>query len=253
MGPKLMDNSVRLIPAITIIEDAAVKTVAFSHPKYLGDPFNVVAQFSEMFVDELLIIDIGESRGSPQMSKRLLSNIASRSFMPIGYGGRIRDLNFAQEIMQLGFDKMLLRTGLENPVLVSKIAGRYGQQALSAVLDVEMDEKNGSIGRVNGRKMQIDDLQQYCIYLQNLGVGEIVLHDIFREGTFGGIRLLNTAAQLQSNLNLSILVMGGLMDFSEARQIQETCHIGGVVGSSAFLLERRRRALLVKYPEYKRM
>ena len=48
----------RLIPCLLIEKGGLVKTINFQNPKYLGDPLNAVRTFNEMFVDEIIILDI---------------------------------------------------------------------------------------------------------------------------------------------------------------------------------------------------
>ena len=56
----------RIIPILTIINEDLVKTKMFDDPSYVGDPINAIKIFNEKFVDELILIDIG-NESKPQI------------------------------------------------------------------------------------------------------------------------------------------------------------------------------------------
>ena len=94
----------RLIPCLSLLNDSFVKTVNFKNPKYIGDPINTIKIFNEKFVDEIIIIDIGASKLNLKPNFKLLSEIASECFIPLGYGGGIKTLDDASKIINIGFE-----------------------------------------------------------------------------------------------------------------------------------------------------
>jgi cyclase len=67
----------------------AVITRQFSRPIYVGDPINAIKIFNEKEVDEMMVIDITQSIKRPEPDFDLVAKLASESFMPITYGGRV--------------------------------------------------------------------------------------------------------------------------------------------------------------------
>ena len=111
-GMELLKNSInslnatkRLIPCLSLLNDSFVKTVNFKNPKYIGDPINTIKIFNEKFVDEIIIIDIGASKLNLKPNFKLLSEIASECFIPLGYGGGIKTLDDASKIINIGLKK----------------------------------------------------------------------------------------------------------------------------------------------------
>src|SRR5215211_4136550 len=100
----------RVIPCLQLIGDSLVKTVKFKHPSYIGDPINTVRIFNELEVDELCFLDIRASMESRVPSFDILHQISNECFMPLSYGGAIRDFDTGKTILSIGFEKLVLNT-----------------------------------------------------------------------------------------------------------------------------------------------
>jgi cyclase len=92
----------RVIPCLLLKNKGLVKTVKFTEPKYLGDPINIVRIFNDKEVDELIFLDITATVERKKPPFKLLSEIASECFMPLGYGGGINNLEDIRTILSLG-------------------------------------------------------------------------------------------------------------------------------------------------------
>ena len=101
-----MYNRPRLIPCLTIQDNDLVKTVQFKNPKYIGDPVNSVKIFNDKGVDELCILDISASKLNKEPNYKLLREIANEAFMPLSYGGGLKNLNQVKNIINMGFEKL---------------------------------------------------------------------------------------------------------------------------------------------------
>ena len=88
----------RVIPCLSLLDESLVKTVKFDKYGYPGDPINTVRIFNELEVDEVCFLDIRASiqkNRSPNL--KILSDIADECFMPLSYGGGIRDIETAKK------------------------------------------------------------------------------------------------------------------------------------------------------------
>ena len=65
--------------------------INFKNPNYIGDPINAVKIFNEKEVDELIILDVSASSDKKSIQYELIKDIVSEAFMPICYGGGIRE------------------------------------------------------------------------------------------------------------------------------------------------------------------
>ena len=58
-----------------------------------------------------MILDIGATKYGLEPNYKLLSDIASECFIPLGYGGGIKNLKDASKIIEIGFEKICLQSG----------------------------------------------------------------------------------------------------------------------------------------------
>ena len=54
-----------------------------------------------------MILDIGATKYGLEQNYKLLSDIASECFIPLGYGGGIKNLKDASKIIEIGFEKFV--------------------------------------------------------------------------------------------------------------------------------------------------
>ena len=169
-----------------------MKTVKFGASKYVGDPLNAVRIFNEKEVDEILVIDIDASAEKREPNYALIKNLAAECRMPLCYGGGVRTVEQFERLVSLGVEKVAISSAaVETPHLVAEAAEKVGGQSVAVVLDVK---KTGLMGayRVytyNGSKNTGHDPADWAKKMDALGVGEIVVNNIDRDGEMKGYDL----------------------------------------------------------------
>jgi len=238
----------RIIPVLLLHKGGLYKTKQFKNPKYVGDPINAVRIFNEKEVDELLILDIDCSAENKEPNYELIEEIVSEAFMPIGYGGGVSNLAIAQKLFQLGVEKLIINSALQNNhQLLTDIATIYGSQAVVASIDY----KKGFIGGtkayfVNGTKKSIYSPQELALIAEKAGAGEIILNAIDREGTYQGYDI-SLLKQIVKAVNIPVVVSGGAnvnSDFDDAK----LAGASGMAAGSMFIYQRPHNAVLISYP-----
>jgi len=128
----------RAIPILLLQDKGLVKTVKFRKPKYVGDPINAVRIFNEKEVDELVFLDIAATKQKKRPNYALIENIARESFMPLAYGGGIRNIQEIREIFKLGVEKVSINTfAFQDPDFIKKASERFGSQSIIVSIDVK--------------------------------------------------------------------------------------------------------------------
>ena len=238
----------RIIPVLLLHKGGLYKTKQFKNPSYVGDPINAVRIFNEKEVDELLILDIDCSKENKEPNYTIIEEIVSEAFMPVGYGGGISCLAIAQKVFQLGVEKVIINTALQNNLkLLTDIAAIYGAQAVVASIDY----KKGFIGGTkayftNGTKKSGQSPHEFAQIVEKAGAGEIILNAIDREGTYQGFDI-NLLKEIVGLVQIPVVVSGGASiytDFDAAKQIGAS----GMAGGSIFIYQRPHNAVLISYP-----
>jgi cyclase len=201
----------RIIPCLLMSDAALVKTIRFKNPNYIGDPCNTIRIFNELEVDEIALLDIDKTLKKCEPDYSLLKDIAQEAFMPMSYGGGIKTEKQAQKIFEIGFEKIIINSLIyESPGIVRALSSVFGSQAIVASVDYKKSffKNQNYVYIYSGRKNTFVDVNDYCKKIQDLGVGEIILTSIEKEGTWNNFDY-KTIKKISSSLTIPIIAHGG--------------------------------------------
>lgn len=242
-------NKTRVIPVLLLRGRGLVKTVKFKDPKYIGDPINSVRIFNEKEVDELVFLDITATPEGRGPDFELLAEIAGEAFMPMAYGGGITTLEQVQRIFALGFEKVIVNTAAHTlPGLIRDAVAIYGSQSIVGCVDV----RRTLLGRYElsshaGKTKQSVGLKEHVQTLEQLGVGEIIVNAVERDGTQSGYDL-KLIREVSSAVSVPVVACGGASGIDD---FVAAVHEGGasaVAAGSLFVFVGPHRAVLINYP-----
>jgi cyclase len=240
---------IRVIPCLQLVGESLVKAEKFSNYKYIGDPINTVRIFNELEVDELCFLDIRATREKRLPNLKVLKNIANECFMPLSYGGGVRNLETALEIISIGFEKIVINSAFfENPKLIEKIAKHCGVQSLIGAIDV----KKNILGKYrvfsnDGEKQELLDPLKWAQQLEQCGVGEILLTSMDKEGTWNGFdnSLISLIAE---GVSIPVIANGGA---GRIKHIEDAINSGAsaVCLGSMVVYQQKNMGVLVNFPD----
>lgn len=238
----------RLIPSLLLSGGGLVKTRRFRDPKYVGDPINAIRIFNEKEVDELILLDIGASREGRGPDVALVEQVAGECFMPLCYGGGIRNADDARQIFAAGVEKICLQSAFfERPSLVRDIADHAGEQAVVVAIDIERDWRGRSRIRRPGRgRSPFPDWQTAVVEAARMGAGEIMLTNADRDGTLEGIDL-DLVGEGSALVDIPLIAAGGANSLANMRAAVEA-GASAVAGGAFFVFYGPHRAVLITYP-----
>ncbi len=241
----------RIIPVLLIHRGGLYKTINFGNHKYIGDPLNAVRIFNEMYVDELVILDIDATKLQQPPNYKLIQNLAKECRMPICYGGGINNTQQVERIIKLGVEKVAISNALiDNPRLISEAKDKVGSQSLVAVLDIKKHgllKKNYYIYKNNGSLRTNLDILEFPKKLETYGIGEIILNSIDNDGKQIGYDF-EISDLIIPYLNIPITLLGGAGNFSHLQEANKKYGIVGLGGGSIFVFKGKYRAVLIQYP-----
>ena len=239
----------RVIPCLLLRGEGLVKTTRFKEPRYVGDPTNAIRIFNDKEVDELILLDITASREGRGPALGAIRDFASECFMPVGYGGGIRSLADAREVLALGIEKIIVNTmALHRPELVAELSREFGAQAVVVSIDVRKKLLGGyEVMAAGGTEKTGLAPVEHAKRMVELGAGEIFLNAIDRDGTGSGydIALVRSVAQAVPVPVVACGGAGALADFTAA--VSEG-HASAVAAGSIFVFHGKHRAVLISYP-----
>ena len=238
----------RIIPCLLLTKEGLVKTVNFKNPTYIGDPVNTVKIFNEKKADELFILEINASIEKYEPNFQLIKNIARESRMPICYGGGIKNLDQAKKIFNFGVEKIAISSIIfDNIDLVSQISNYSGSQSMVVVLDIKKEDNEYFIFTNNGKKKIDTDIIVLIKKLENLGMGEIVVNSIDRDGMMDGFDF-DLIDLIFDNTHVPITILGGAGNLTDIKKAIEKYGSIGISCGSLFVYKGSRKAVLINYP-----
>lgn len=201
----------RIFPCLLLDDDRLVKTVNFKNPKYIGDPVNAIKIYSDLEVDEILLLDITATNNNrkPNFDK-IQEIIEEASMCPISYGGGIKDIETAKEIISRGCEKIVLNSIVfENPNIITELSKTLGSQSVAVSIDI----KKNFFGKYkiysnSGKKETNEDIIKYSKKVQELGAGEIVIQSLNLDGTWKGYDL-ELVKIICDNTKIPVTICGG--------------------------------------------
>lgn len=238
----------RVIPCLLLQGAKLVKTVRFARPSYVGDPINTVRIFNEKEVDELMFLDIEATPASRQPLVELVQAIARECFMPFAYGGGLDNIDAIRTVLANGAEKVVLNIALhEQPGLVSKAAARFGAQSIIGSVDVKRIWRKGKrVVTAGARRRTREEPVAFCRRLVELGVGEILVTSVDRDGTFDGYDL-ELVTEVSGAVDVPVIACGGAGRLEHLRQAVEAGADAAAAGS-LFVYQKNNRSVLVNYP-----
>ncbi len=241
----------RIIPCLLVHQRGLVKTIKFKEPKYVGDPINAVKIFNEKEVDELIVLDIDATAENRGPDFELIKNLATECRMPFCYGGGITTVEQARTIINLGAEKLAISAAaVRNFPLLKEIGQAVGMQSVIVVVDVKKRTLLGGydIYIKNGKEKTELKLKQYLEDLNKIGVGEIVINSIDRDGTMSGYDY-ELADIVRAITDMPITILGGASNIDDIKKLINKYKVIGAAAGSLFVFKGKYRAVLISYPD----
>lgn len=239
----------RVIPCLLLDGESLVKTVQFSHPRYVGDPLNVVRIFNEKEVDELIILDITASTKQQEPNYRLIEEIATECFMPLCYGGGIQTIDHAKRLFSLGVEKICLQSSvLNNLNRIREFSDYFGSQSI--VLSIDICKNWLGVKKLYAsslKKALPNPWEDFITDSVKAGIGEIVLNTVYCDGTMKGMDL-DLIAKASKLVDIPIIALGGVGNLND---IKVALDVGAhaVAAGSFFVFHGPHKAVLITYPD----
>jgi cyclase len=226
-----------------------VKTIKFKNPSYIGDPINAIKIFNDKEVDELILIDINASKQKRKPNFEKIADMAGEAFMPFAYGGGVKTYEDFALLYKLGVEKVIVNSLLqENELVIKKVVQDYGSQAVVASIDFKKPLFGEKLPySYVGNKIK-QSIVNYACYLQSdIGVGEIMLQAVDRDGTWEGYDEEITGT-IVDKIDIPVIASGGCGNLEDIRNVlyQSNAH-AAAIGSMA-VYSKKGMGVLINFP-----
>ncbi len=204
----------RIIPTLLIKGFGLAKGTNFNNWRRVGAVLPAIKIYNQRDVDELIISDILASQNNEEPDYESIKDFCSDCFVPLTFGGGIRNIEHVQKLLDIGIDKVSINSSLyENPKIMSDIANKFGSQSIVASIDVKKsNDKGWDCYSHSGTIKTTKNLKSWVKELEERGCGEILITSIDNDGTMKGYDL-KLIKYITSIVNIPVIASGGAGNF----------------------------------------
>lgn len=185
-------------------------------------------------IDELILLNASKENKNLSEFAVTLSNVVNNVFIPISAGGGIKTKEDAELLFKSGADKIVLNSLLiQNPKIVKELINSYGSQSVVASIDCKFDSGSYTVYIKDGTLKLDVTLEEYINYLEKLGVGEIILNSIDRDGTGFGYDMV-LIESVNNLTSLPLIIAGGAGNESHLAEGLNIDHLSAVATANLF-------------------
>ena len=224
-----------VIPSIDLLEGGAVRLGRgeFTLVQKYGAPEEVLDSLDIERGSRLHVVDLEASRSGRPIETEIVRKLARRD-LRLQVGGGIRSADHARTWLNCGAERLVVGTAAaESPDFLRGLVEKFGADRIIPAVDV----RDGVV-RVEGwQRSASESMASILARVQTLGIGEILVTDIDRDGAMRGPSFA-LYRRLRALTPLRILASGGVASVNDIVSLARLGNVSGCVIGKA-LLDRR--------------
>ncbi len=239
--------SKRLIACLDVRNGCVVKGVNFEALRDAGDPAALARRYNVEGIDEVVVLDVTATLEGRRAFEATIRAVSSELFIPLTVGGGIRMEADAAAALDAGADKVGVNSAaLADPTLLTRLAARYGSQAVVVAIDAKWQDGRFDVFARSGRTPTGRDGVEWAIEAESRGAGEILLTSIDRDGTRAGFDCGLTAA-VSAAVSIPVIASGGAGTFEHFAEVFTEGRADAALAASVFHYSEHAVADLKRY------
>ena len=225
----------RIIPCLDVMNGQVVKGINFLGLKEIGDPVEMVAEYSAQGADELVYLDISASSEGRKTFTDLVRRISERIDIPFTVGGGISSFEDGARLLDAGADKITINSAaVQHPELIGKIASHYGSQFVVVAIDARQTPDGKWQVMTHGGHRETDrELFSWAAEVQERGAGEILFTSMDHDGTKNGYAC-QAYSEMASFLTVPVIASGGAGTVAHIEEVLREGKADAALAASIF-------------------
>lgn len=250
-------KKIRIIPRLDIKGSNLVKGINLEGLRVIGDPAEYAKKYYDHGADEIYYWDTVASLYGRNNLKDIVTKTAKNISIPLLVGGGLRSIDDIKTILNAGADKVAINTAaVADPGFIKKAVSYFGASTILLSIDYKMwpnDSFKKNINKTvshsdlkdvskwknhyqvyteNGRQQTGLDAFEWAIEAEKLGIGEIILTSIDKEGIQKGFEL-ELSKKISEKVNIPIIISGGCGKISDVYDLGKHANYEAVSIASA--------------------
>ena len=221
-----------IMPAVDIKNGKCVQLVQGkpgSEMIEIKNPELVAKHWQDLGAKNIHVIDLdGTINGisSFDIIKKILNEVS----VPIQLGGGIRSIEYAQKLLDLDIERLIIGTmGIQHPEIIKKLSEEYGSDRIM----ISLDSKDNKVV-IKGWQEKIDKSPvELSKEFKEYRAGSILFTNVDVEGLLGGF-YTEPVEKLKKSVDLPIVYSGGITTIKDIKLLNESGVEGIVIGSALY-------------------
>ncbi len=226
--------SKRLIACLDVRNGCVVKGVNFEELREAGDPAWLAKRYNREGIDEVVVLDVTATIEGRRAFEATIRAVSGELFIPLTVGGGIQTEADAAAALDAGADKVGVNSAaLADPSLLTRLAARYGSQAVIVAIDAKRLDGRYQVFARSGRASTGRDAVEWAVEAESRGAGEVLLTSIDRDGTRSGFDCALTAA-VSTAVSIPVIASGGAGTFEHFTEVFTEGRADAALAASVF-------------------
>ena len=221
-----------IIPAIDLIDGKAVRLQKGDYAKvtvYSDRPEEVAKSFYEQGARFLHVVDLDGAKSGKADNFETVKKIVEATELSVEVGGGIRSMDIVDLYASIGVDRIILGTAaLTDPDFLKEAVARYGDR-----IAVGVDIKDGMVAIKGWTEVSNVSCDDFCKYLEEIGVASVICTDISKDGMMSGTNL-ELYRGLCEKFALKIVASGGVSTLKDVRALIDMKVFGAILGKALY-------------------
>ena len=222
----------KLFPAIDLYEGQAVRLLRGDYAQktvYSSDPLSVAKGFAAAGAAFLHMVDLEGARDGGTPNFDIVAACARESGLQVEIGGGIRDEDTVRRYLDAGVFRVILGTAaVKDRAFLERMAAGYGNR-----LAVGVDLKDGFVAIRGWTELSDRRAEDFCEYLQSIGVGTVIITDVSRDGAMHGTNR-ELYRRLSGLFQMDIVASGGVSTLEDVAALRDLGLAGAILGKALY-------------------
>lgn len=224
----------RIISRLDIKNGNLVKGISLEGLRNLGSPDDFSKIYYEEGIDEIHFQDVVASLYNRDVLFKIVESNSKKIFVNVSVGGGIRNEKEVDNLLRIGVDKVVINSAaVKKPEFLKKLVERYGSSTIAVAVETSKIREDYEVLIETGRERTGLNLYKWVEKIQNLGVGEIIITDISREGKNKGFDI-EFYKKLRSLIKVQLIAHGGAGPLENLANLFKISNVDGVSIASLF-------------------
>lgn len=208
----------RVVATVVVQDGVVVQSKEFRSYLPVGRPEIAVEFLNRYGIDEIVLLDISCGKNGVDPDYEMVKRVTKSCRVPLTVGGGLTNLNQVKLLIASGADKVAFNhSAIYFSKLLEESAKVFGDQCVVASIDVIIESGKYKVYDYRVKKGIDQNPLELAKGLVELGVGEILLNAVDRDGMYNGFDL-DLARLFTESLSVPVIISGGAgkpSDFAE--------------------------------------